>query len=553
MKKFSTAFTNILKIKTTMSKKLLFSFFLTLYFAFIAHAGCIPNLNQTGGRNIFCTGEIVVLTFNIRNNGSCDFCNQGTYTSTSWSNGVIGDSIIVTQSGTYTANITSVLCSYSHTFNITFVNVQKPAISLASNLTLPGCGSINLADSLSVSQGTPPYSYNWSSGPTVSGFYLPTTFTLYVTDALGCQNQKSVTVTPELTAPITQPQASLIGCQVSCEVRPNFTYQWYCNGQSVLGAMQTYFPANQTGNWYANYQSTLYPLCSVNSNTVYKEPFNNQEICIVTVDSATNRNLIVWEKTPNVGIDKFRVYKQNNITSLFDLVAEQPYNQFSSYTDINSSPSQVSAKYQISIVDICGDESTKSSEHQTILLSSNLGINNTVNLNWNSYAGFSYNNFEIWRSANSGPFYLLSNVANTTYAYVDNNPPTTSVYQIRVVNPNGCVPTAKTNSYAESRSNLVDKAGNNITGINYQEPQLDFFVSPNPFNNTLQVNYDFPTNQNNPRLVLTDILGRELKEIKLTGQSDNVSINTSDIPKGTIIVSLYGGQNMISKKVIKID
>ena len=78
-------------------------------------------------------------------------------------------------------------------------------------------------------------------------------------------------------------------------------------------------------------------------------------------------------------------------------------------------------------------------------------------------------------------------------------------------------------------------------------------VYPNPFNNTLQVNYDFPTNQTNPRLILTDILGRELKEIKLTSQSDNVSINTSDLPKGTIIVSLYGGQNMISKKVIKID
>jgi Secretion system C-terminal sorting domain len=78
-------------------------------------------------------------------------------------------------------------------------------------------------------------------------------------------------------------------------------------------------------------------------------------------------------------------------------------------------------------------------------------------------------------------------------------------------------------------------------------------VYPNPFNNTLQVNYDFPTNQSNPRLVLTDILGRELKEIKLTSQSDNVSINTTDLPKGTIIVSLYGGQNMISKKAIKIE
>lgn len=79
-------------------------------------------------------------------------------------------------------------------------------------------------------------------------------------------------------------------------------------------------------------------------------------------------------------------------------------------------------------------------------------------------------------------------------------------------------------------------------------------VFPNPFNSSLEINYVLLTHEDNPRIILTDVLGRELKSFPLNNQTDKITLSTSDLPKGTIIVSLLSsGQNVISKKVIKID
>lgn len=79
-------------------------------------------------------------------------------------------------------------------------------------------------------------------------------------------------------------------------------------------------------------------------------------------------------------------------------------------------------------------------------------------------------------------------------------------------------------------------------------------VFPNPFNSSLEINYVLLTHEDNPRIILTDVLGRELKSLPLNNQTDKITLSTSDLPKGTIIVSLLSsGQNVISKKVIKID
>jgi hypothetical protein len=50
---------------------------------------------------------------------------------------------------------------------------------------------------------------------------------------------------------------------------------------------------------------------TINVNVVL--PYANQEICVVTVDSATGKNVIVWQKTPNMAISSFNVYKESNI------------------------------------------------------------------------------------------------------------------------------------------------------------------------------------------------------------------------------------------------
>ena len=40
-------------------------------------------------------------------------------------------------------------------------------------------------------------------------------------------------------------------------------------------------------------------------------PFEEEKICIVTVDILTGHNLVIWEKSPNRGIGSYNIYRED--------------------------------------------------------------------------------------------------------------------------------------------------------------------------------------------------------------------------------------------------
>ena len=102
--------------------------------------------------------------------------------------------------------------------------------------------------------------------------------------------------------------------------------------------------------------------------------------------------------------------------------------------------------------------------------------------------------------------------------------------------------------------NSCNSLPNGIIDPNLGGVKSGFNVFPNPFSNSLSFQYDLQSPQTGSRIVITDILGQELKTISLAKQSDNLTIDATNLPRGTLIVSLYGsGANPISKKIIKIN
>jgi hypothetical protein len=92
----------------------------------------------------------------------------------------------------------------------------------------------------------------------------------------------------------------------------------------------------------------------------------------------------------------------------------------------------------------------------------------------------------------------------------------------------------------------IEDPGNN--GI-----KMGFNAYPNPFNSTLNINYNM-SSQQNAKIVLTDMLGQELMSTPATRQSDNLNLSTAGLPSGMIVISLIGANGqMISKKLIKIQ
>lgn len=150
---------------------------------------------------------------------------------------------------------------------------------------------------------------------------------------------------------------------------PPYTYQWKFKGAS---------PATDTGQtvnycsrfvaipgadsieliitdgqgqlqYYYNTLTGLLPDLGLNTTI--------QPICIISVDTAVNKNLVVWDQTSDTNITSYNLYKETSTSGVFDLLTNIPRQAFSDFTDTASQPDVKSARYYITTLDACGTES----------------------------------------------------------------------------------------------------------------------------------------------------------------------------------------------------
>lgn len=147
----------------------------------------------------------------------------------------IASAVIVNQcAGTYTLNIRDANgCTTSTVVTIT----QPTDVTVALTPTTPNCNNgCNGSITSTVSGGTPAYTYNWSTGSTltsVSGL-CPGNYTLTVTDSKGCPKTSTITITnpPPIAISTTAVPVSCVG---SCNGQafgsasggtPGYNYSW---------------------------------------------------------------------------------------------------------------------------------------------------------------------------------------------------------------------------------------------------------------------------------------------------------------------------------------
>jgi len=146
-------------------------------------------------------------------------------------------------------------------------------------------------------------------------------------------------------------------------------------------------------------------------------------ICIVTVDSATGKNLVVWEKPDTANIQSYNIYKEESLSGIYHLISSVLYDSLSTFLDTLADPQQRSWRYKISVIDSCGNESELSQVHKTMYLAANLDVNGKINLNWDHYSGFSFSTYTIFRG--TSPFSLdsINAIPGNTNLFSDVSPP----------------------------------------------------------------------------------------------------------------------------------
>ena len=250
------------------------------------------------------------------------------------------------------------------------------------------------------------------------------------------------------------------------------------------------------------------------------------EICLITVDTATNTNLLVWEKPVTNDIAYFNIYRETSTSGVYQLIDTVNYTSLSQFTDPVADPSVRSWRYKISAVDACDVEGQISDFHKTIHLSINLGLGGVYNLLWDEYEGFTYPEFKIMRYTNPGGWVVVDQLATTDFSYTDTPPTTNDLdYFIEIVPPALCSST-KINDFNSSRSNRErGSLSVNPNSINESALENAFLVYPNPANESISIE-NFTTQ--NVTLVISDVSGKIIGQRKIQAGLSNLNTTTWD-------------------------
>ncbi|MBI4649499.1 MAG: hypothetical protein HY738_23590 [Bacteroidia bacterium] len=133
-----------------------------------------------------------------------------------------------------------------------------------------------------------------------------------------------------------------------------------------------------------------------NTITVTVEALPAPPLCMVTVDTETGKNKIVWEKAQDLSIVSYYIYKESIIAGNYNLLDTVPYDSLSVFIDTSSNPGQQSERYKIAALDTCGNLSEMSELHKTIHLGISPRIPQGYILIWEHYEGFTFNTYVIY-------------------------------------------------------------------------------------------------------------------------------------------------------------
>ncbi|MDP1803180.1 MAG: hypothetical protein Q8L81_17595, partial [Bacteroidota bacterium] len=273
----------------------------------------------------------------------------------------------------------------------------KSQMYTVSNFTMPTTGCVGQTIQLSDNSINMPNTWNWimpGGSPSSSILQNPTvtyatpgtkTITMNAGNQFGSGASISKTITifsvPGIAA------TSILTCgggsvTLSASGANNYTWSTGQTSQNITVSASNSITTNYTvtgttgGCSNSAIGSVIIPFVEVPS------------ICLVTVDSLGDNNVIYWEKTLYDNVDSFIVYREiyNNV---YRRIAAVSKNAFSGYTDTtrsvgpaNGDPNTTAYRYKLQIRDTCGHYGVLSKWHQTLFIQDQ----QNGNFNWNSYA-----------------------------------------------------------------------------------------------------------------------------------------------------------------------
>jgi hypothetical protein len=274
-------------------------------------------------------------------------------------------------------------------------------------------------------------------------------------------------------------------------------------------------------------------------------PYKDEEICMITVDTTTRKNLLLWQITPDKGIASYNVYRETASMGQYDLIGNIPYGLLSIFPDTVVNPDNRQYSYKISVVDSCGNESELSHYHKPmfLILTESQG---EVNLEWTGYdvedGDINFTGLEIWRGNKPSRLEKYVDIGTGISTYTDNSPEVlTEDFYYRVVGllSETCYPFEKLKTvpfdFSRSGSNIVKSRALSVQ--DYKSPAR-INIWPNPFNESATLKFVNPAGLSYTLSVM-DLSGKVCLIVNNIITSE-YSLYKGDLKPGFYFIELIG-------------
>jgi len=441
-----------------------------------------------------------------------------------------------------------------------WVSYTSTALSASISAATSTCSGTVLTASAS-GPGSP-YTYSWSTGASTSSItaIAAGTYTVSVTNTAAVTATASVNVSYSVLSSVKDSvaangsNAGIAAVIVSGGVTP-YTYLWSPGGQttdSISGLSSGNYCCAITDNNGCSQTVCINVPNFFSCTNSYTEP-----ICIVTIDTATNKSEVIWGRTnspPARGFGTYNVYKDNG--SGYILIHSQALDSLSEFIDTTSSPSVGVQSYELSTVDSCG-ESALSTPSSSIFLTTTKGTN-TYSLTWTPYVGFTPSEYRIFRGLTMSQLTQIDSVPNNVYRYTDSFPPINVFYVLEAVNPSGsCIPTTHGPKNHNLNISLLSGAFSNgfntaILGVqNIGDAVSKLNIYPNPSNGIVTLSYNM-NGSDNVQITIIDELGRVVYEEQknLVNGTNTEQLNLVNLSSGIYSLRMQTNSGITVRKLV---
>ncbi|MGQ0827606.1 MAG: T9SS type A sorting domain-containing protein [Bacteroidota bacterium] len=444
------------------------------------------------------------------------------------------------------------------------IAVMANGHTVTVSATYSACyGEPNGMATVRVSGGTGPFTYSWAptggTDSTAADLSASITYTVTVTD----QNDLSTATTlvnvsenPQIVCVTTSYPATCGNADGGATVSASGGSGSISSWNWEPGGLPYSAPYLSAGTYTVTVTDASG--CTASADVTVDTQIPVIEICMVTTDSLSKNNIVMWDKTFLMGVDSFIVYRAitaNNYQPigvvLYDSLSQFVDTVRTRYFPNTGDPNTGSYRYKLQAHTPCGDYGPLSPYHNTIHITNNGGTFSWPEFYTIENGASPVASYNLMRDDfSTGNWQKISSVDDTVKTVSDPQYTTyqnTARWRIETQFSFSCTPTR---SFSTSLSNAYTNAIVTIKEIPGSDNALN--VYPNPFNDntTFTILSDKPNEIYSFELI--DILGKQVKSMKGISVKE-FQISRNGLPNGIYRYKIYTAESIVGEGKLVIQ